>query len=57
MINGKKVELNSAWDTLHTASARIENYEMGLLKNCQTPISDPNIAYILLMLGFYGIMF
>lgn len=57
MIDGKKIELNSGVVTLHTASAKIENYEMGFIEKLLNIISDPNIAYILLMLGFYGIMF
>lgn len=57
MIDGRKVKLNSGDVTLHTASAVIENYEMGFIAKLLNIISDPNIAYILLMLGFYGIMF
>lgn len=57
MIDGKKIELNSGEITLHTASAKIETYEMGFVEKLLNIISDPNIAYILLMLGFYGIMF
>jgi len=57
MIDGKKIELNSGEVTLHTASAKIEIYEMGFIEKLLNIISDPNIAYILLMLGFYGIMF
>jgi len=57
MIDGKKVELNSGDVVLHTASAQVENYEMGFIEKLLNIISDPNIAYILLMLGFYGIMF
>jgi membrane-bound serine protease (ClpP class) len=56
-INGKKVELSSGTVTLHTASAKIETYEMGFIEKLLNIISDPNIAYILLMLGFYGLMF
>jgi membrane-bound serine protease (ClpP class) len=57
MIDGKKVELNSGEVILRTASAKIETYEMGFIEKLLNVISDPNIAYILLMLGFYGIMF
>ena len=57
MINGKKVELNSGEVTLRTASAKIENYEMGFIEKLLNIISDPNIAYMLMMLGFLGIIF
>ena len=57
MIDGKRIALNSGEITLHTASAKIETYEMGFIEKLLNIISDPNIAYILLMLGFYGIMF
>jgi len=57
MIDGKRIGLNSGEITLHTASAKIETYEMGFIEKLLNIISDPNIAYILLMLGFYGIMF
>lgn len=57
MINGRRVELNSGTVTLHTASAIIETYKMSVIEKLLNIISDPNIAYILLMLGFYGIMF
>ncbi len=57
MIDGKKVELTSGMVTLHTASAKIETYEMSFIEKLLNIISDPNIAYILMMLGFYGIMF
>ncbi len=57
MVNDKKIELSSGTVTLHTKSAKIETYEMGFIEKLLNIISDPNIAYILLMLGFYGLMF
>jgi membrane-bound serine protease (ClpP class) len=57
LLDGKKIELNSGIVTLHTRSAKIETYEMSFIEKLLNIISDPNIAYILLMLGFYGIMF
>lgn len=57
MVNDKKVELSSGAVTLHTKSATIETYKMSFIEKLLNIISDPNIAYILLMLGFYGIMF
>ena len=56
-IDGKNIELNSGLVTLHTKAAKIKEYEMSFIQKLLNIISDPNIAYILLMLGFYGIMF
>ncbi|MFI5185966.1 MAG: nodulation protein NfeD [Chitinophagales bacterium] len=57
LVDGRKVDLNSRTVTLHTKSATIETYKMSFIEKLLNIISDPNIAYILLMLGFYGIMF
>jgi membrane-bound serine protease (ClpP class) len=57
MINGKNVEVRSGTKTLHTKNAGIENYEMGTMEKLLNLLSDPNIAYILLMLGMYGLLF
>jgi membrane-bound serine protease (ClpP class) len=56
-INGKKVELSNVAVTLNTKDAKIEVYRMGQFQKFLCIISDPNIAYILMMLGFFGIMF
>jgi membrane-bound serine protease (ClpP class) len=57
MVDGKNAEVSSGTTILHTKSAVIETYEMGFIEKLLNIISDPNIAYILLMLGFYGLMF
>lgn len=57
MIDGKRVTLNSSTVTLHTKNAKIETYEMSLSEKILNLISDPNIAYVLLLIGMYGIMF
>jgi membrane-bound serine protease (ClpP class) len=57
MIDGKTVELSSGNTVLQTKAAKIETYQMGFIEKLLNIISDPNIAYILLMLGFYGLMF
>jgi membrane-bound serine protease (ClpP class) len=56
-IDGKTVEVNEGQVTLHTQRAAIENLQMSFIEKLLNVISDPNIAYILLMLGFYGILF
>lgn len=57
MIDGKNVEVSSGTTTLRTKDASIETYEMGTIQKFLNIISDPNIAYILMMLGFYGLLF
>lgn len=57
MIDGKNVEVSTGTTTLHTKDASIESYEMGAIQKLLNIISDPNIAYILMMLGFYGLLF
>lgn len=56
-IDGKKVEINGDSTILQTKNATVENYEMGFFQKILDWISDPNIAYMLMMLGFYGILF
>ena len=56
-INGRIVQLNSGSKTLKTANTKVEQVEMNFSERFLNMISDPNIAYILMMLGFYGILF
>ena len=56
-INGLKVQTAKGEVVLSTSNARIENIEMGFFLKVLSRISDPNIAYILMMLGFLGIVF
>jgi membrane-bound serine protease (ClpP class) len=57
LLDGKKLQTISGIVTLHTGRASVKTYEMGFVENLLNILSDPNIAYILLLLGFYGIMF
>lgn len=56
-INGKKIRTAYGERVLDTAKAKIIRQEMGLRQKILNLISDPNVAYILLMLGFYGLFF
>ena len=56
-VNGKQVQLNSGSRILHTNPVTIETFEMGFFQKVLSRISDPNIAYIIMMLGFYGLLF
>jgi membrane-bound serine protease (ClpP class) len=56
-INGRKVSLNSGDVTLHTRGAKIHYVEMGASDRLLDFISNPDVAYILLMLGLFGLYF
>jgi membrane-bound serine protease (ClpP class) len=56
-IDGHNVELSSGNVTLHTKGAKIEYVEMTASEKLLNFISSPDIAYILLMLGIFGIYF
>lgn len=56
-INGREVELVAGTKTLHTTSAIVEEYKMSVWEKILDIISDPNIAYILFLMGLFGIMF
>jgi len=56
-IDGKVVELSSGNKTLHTTSAIVKEHKMSVWEKILDIISDPNIAYILFLLGMYGLMF
>ncbi|HEX5169428.1 MAG TPA: nodulation protein NfeD, partial [Cyclobacteriaceae bacterium] len=56
-IDGKKVEAGTAAMILNTKGARIKTLEMSDVEKILNILSDPNIAYVLLLLGLYGILF
>jgi membrane-bound serine protease (ClpP class) len=56
-IDGKQVKLNGGLVTLQTKNATIESFKMSTLDQLLNTLSDPNIAYLLMMLGFFGILF
>lgn len=57
LIDGRTVELPTGKTTLQTRNAHIIYVEMGSLDKILDFISNPNIAYILLLLGLFGILF
>ncbi|MBK5269569.1 MAG: nodulation protein NfeD [Bacteroidia bacterium] len=57
MLDNRNIEMKQAVVTLHTKAANVVEYKMGFIEKLLNIISDPNIAYILLMLGFYGLLF
>jgi membrane-bound serine protease (ClpP class) len=56
-IDGRSVETTAGAIVLKTKGIQTRNVEMDLRLRILNMISDPNIAYILLLLGFYGIFF
>jgi membrane-bound serine protease (ClpP class) len=56
-IDGRAVKTAYGDKTLKTANAKIIRHEMGFRHKILNLISDPNVAYILMMLGFYGLFF
>jgi membrane-bound serine protease (ClpP class) len=56
-LDGVEIEGVSGKTILNTKSARVIPLEMNLRYRILEKISNPNVAYILLMLGIYGIFF
>ncbi|MGC8652492.1 MAG: NfeD family protein [Candidatus Kryptoniota bacterium] len=56
-INGRTVETGNGNIVLKTAGARVEFISMNWREKFLGIISDPNITYILMMVGIFGIMF
>lgn len=56
-IDGRTVETASGKKKLKTASARVVEMPMSSRHKILGALSDPNIAYILMLLGMYGLIF
>lgn len=57
MLHGLEINLDAGKKILNTQNASVNNTPMTLLEKFLNTISDPNIAYLLMMLGFYGLLF
>jgi len=57
LIDGKEVETVAGKVVLKTANADVKILKMSFRYRILDVISDPNIAYILLLIGIYGIFF
>ncbi len=57
LIDGREVELVDRRAKLATAGAHIITQEMNWRHQLLDRISDPNLAYILMLLGIYGLFF
>ncbi len=56
-LDGRTVETVSGPVTLHTSGAPIRSIEMGPRLRILRALSDPNVAYVLMLLGIYGLIF
>jgi len=55
-IDGKEVETSKGKVILDTKNIKIINYEISWFQKFLGIVSDPNVAYILMMLGIWGII-
>jgi len=56
-VEGKVVNAGGRTDTLHLAGAVVLDVKKSVRQEILDIVSDPNIAYIFMMLGIYGLMF
>ena len=56
-VNGKAVEVKGRRVALATKGAKIVAVETPFKYKLLSYITDPNVAYLLMMIGFYGILF
>ena len=56
-IDGRVIEKGGKKITLRTKGAEVTRIPMGLRHRVLSALADPNIAYILMMIGIYGIFF
>lgn len=56
-IDGRKVKTVMGEKILKTANTNIVREEMSLRHKILNVITDPNVAYMLMLLGFYGLFF
>jgi membrane-bound serine protease (ClpP class) len=56
-IDGREVVTGSGKHVLRTKDATVKEVSMGMRLKILNALSDPNIAYILMLLGIYGLIF
>jgi membrane-bound serine protease (ClpP class) len=54
-LDGRSVDIGAGPRSLHTAGARVESLAMGWRDRVLSTIANPNIAYLLLMMGTMGL--
>jgi membrane-bound serine protease (ClpP class) len=56
-IDGREIRKGDMTEILRTKDARVTRMPMGLRHRVLSALADPNVAYILMMIGVYGIYF
>jgi membrane-bound serine protease (ClpP class) len=56
-VDGRVIEKDKKKTTLRTKGAAVTRIPMGFRHRVLSALADPNIAYILMMIGIYGIFF
>lgn len=56
-LDGREVETAEGKKIIHTKNAELNYIDMNTIQKILNIISDPNIAYILMMIGIYGLIF
>lgn len=57
VIDGREIQTSTGLKVLRTREAAITTFEETFQQKILDILSDPNIAYILMMLGIYGLLF
>ncbi|MDW6005399.1 NfeD family protein [Vibrio mangrovi] len=55
-LDGQEITVNQQQQTMHFANAVLELHEPDMRNQFLATITDPNIAYILMMIGVYGLL-
>jgi len=56
-LDGRKIQIKDSTKTLHTKNAEVITLDMTFAQKILSILSDPNIAYIVLMIGNDGVFF
>lgn len=56
-VDGREVPVRDETVTLHTADAEVRTIEMWWGDRILATLSSPNVAFMLLIFGFYGVLF